>query len=578
MLDRGEPFPPRSILITFDDARIDSFELADPVLARYRLRATMFVPTARILDGHPFFADWPRIGAFVATGRWDVQSHGHRAHDLITVDGQSQTGSFLVNREWREEEGRLESFEEYVARLDGDYRQSVRELAARFPGTELVGYAFPFSEAGHQGVGNEPRAAETNDELLARHFRFGLVQDSSGYNELAGSAPVRLLRRFSVPRTFDGEALLRHLAEEHPRAVALAQRARLRYWRGRPGGSREDFERLVAEHPRLRGEAAYYLAAILHEQGRDDVARRHLRTAERLRPEQLVADSTLAEKIRWSNRTRLFPRVDLARDSDGRERLWQGAELEAGSLGPLGLSFGLGRLSLREEGVGSLEGPELSASARLGPFGPWTLEGRAWQRRLDGADDTFSFRAAVSLANDWLDLRLRGGREDIDTLRARRPGIQSENWAARAALRPSPRTLLALDAGYGRFDDGNERRDLAAQLVIQPRGLGGLGFGAAGGWNDTLFQSEAYYSPEDVRWGRALLSYRHGWGAGWRLEGEVGMGLATDALRGRRRTLHGSARAVQVWGEHVRTLFEGRYGSSPGYEGWGVEGSLQLGF
>ena len=55
------------------------------VLERHGLKATMFVPTGRILHDHPFFADWKTIASHAGSGRWNLQSHGHHAHDPITV-------------------------------------------------------------------------------------------------------------------------------------------------------------------------------------------------------------------------------------------------------------------------------------------------------------------------------------------------------------------------------------------------------------------------------------------------------------------------------------------------------------
>jgi peptidoglycan/xylan/chitin deacetylase (PgdA/CDA1 family) len=578
MLQGRQPLPPRPILITFDDARIDSFERADPLLARHGMKATMFVPTARIVDGHPFFADWARIRSFAATGRWDLQSHGHHAHDLIGVDADRQLGSFLVNRQWLEDGGRLESHEEYVARLDADYSQSSHELTSRFPGLEPIGYAFPFSEAGQESAGNDPLAAEVNRELLTRYFRFGFVQDPSGYNELRASDTGTLLRRFSVPRDFDGEALVAHLARHHPSSEALAQSARMAFWRGDYDRSRAGWERLGAGQPGLMGEAAYYLAAIDYQRGRYEGARRQLQAAEALGSERLQADPVLAQRIRWETSGRLVPEFDFTGDSDRRESLRQGVELQAGGWGPLDASVSIGMVSLRHDGLPSLEGPELAAGLQLLPLRGWTLAGRAWQRRFDAAGDSLSFNAGLGFENDHVELRLGGGRQDVETLEARLAGIQAERYAGHATLRFSPAVLAAFDQSYARLDDGNERRDLSGRLLFRPRWGHGLGLGASAGWSDTRFQSRLYYSPEQVRWARGIVSQQTRWGSGWQLDLELGLGLADDALRGRRRTLHAAGRAGQAWGRRVRTFLDGRYGSSPGYEGWGFGGGLQLRF
>lgn len=47
----GEPVPPKSILITFDDGYLDNWVYAHPVLERYGMKATLFVVTGLIGEG-----------------------------------------------------------------------------------------------------------------------------------------------------------------------------------------------------------------------------------------------------------------------------------------------------------------------------------------------------------------------------------------------------------------------------------------------------------------------------------------------------------------------------------------------
>jgi peptidoglycan/xylan/chitin deacetylase (PgdA/CDA1 family) len=53
---RGRVLPPRSVMVTFDDACCDFAEHAWPTLKRYRLPATLFVPTA--FPDHPERSFW----------------------------------------------------------------------------------------------------------------------------------------------------------------------------------------------------------------------------------------------------------------------------------------------------------------------------------------------------------------------------------------------------------------------------------------------------------------------------------------------------------------------------------------
>lgn len=579
MLDREMPLPAKPILITFDDARLDSFRLGDPVLERYGLKATMFVPTGRILDDHPFFADWKTIASYAGSGRWDLQSHGHHAHDLIVVSGTGEKGSFLVNRQWLGEEGRLETEDEYLARLEADHRESRSEIERHVSASEVVGYAFPMSEAGQESAGNEPRARERNREVLARHFRFGLVQDHRGFTALRPSEPTLFIRRLAVPRSWGGSELVHHLARARPSARALAQRGRMRYWAGQYASARGDWERLQATYPPLRGEATYYLAAISHQQGWHRTAEQQLRAARRLDSDLLRGNPSLSHRISWENRSRLQPRIDFTGDSAGRETLAQGLDLRLAFLGPLELTFGGARVALRETGFGSLEGRELGAGAGLRGAGPWTLEGRAWQSRMDGAaPSTLNYRGRAGFEGQQAALVVRGGREDVATLRARRRGVQADTLGLSSSFRLGSRVSVSGNAAYARLSDGNERRDVVGRLSLEPGWATGLGLGAAVGWSDTGFQTPIYYTPEELRWARGILAYRKRWATGWRFEAEAGLGLASDLLRGRRLTSQLSGRAEQVWGDRVHTLLEGRYSSSPGYRGWGFGGAMQLGF
>lgn len=65
----GTPLPARSVLITFDDAYADFAEIAWPILQRFRLPATMFVPTAYPDNPERAFLSDKLYQAFAATTR-----------------------------------------------------------------------------------------------------------------------------------------------------------------------------------------------------------------------------------------------------------------------------------------------------------------------------------------------------------------------------------------------------------------------------------------------------------------------------------------------------------------------------
>jgi len=93
--------PPRSVVLTFDDAWVSLWTVAGPLLSRFGMTATVFVIPARLEDaaacrptideggaeepaGSPFVT-WPELRALHDSGVLDVQSHT-RSHAAIFCD------------------------------------------------------------------------------------------------------------------------------------------------------------------------------------------------------------------------------------------------------------------------------------------------------------------------------------------------------------------------------------------------------------------------------------------------------------------------------------------------------------
>jgi tetratricopeptide (TPR) repeat protein len=573
------PAPSRPIVITFDDARIDSFELADPVLEKYGMRATMFVPTGLTLDGHPFFADWKRLLRFAETGRWDLQAHGHHAHDLITISADGIEGGFLVNRMWLPDEARLETEEEYLARIAEDYIRVKREIESRIAGAAVTGYAFPFSEAGQENAGNYPHASQVNERFLSESYRFGFIQDANGYNEVSPEAS-RFLKRYSVPRDYDGDALVRRLAREHPRARALSELARIQMWTGLYGRSKETWETLLRENPSLADEASFYLASIDYQQGGLRGARRYLEQAKRTeRGARLDEVTRLERRIAWEESVRIEPRFSLFEDSAERLNRAQALGFTVGALAPVELRASVGTMSFEEESLSpfeALEG-ELGVGLRASSHLRFDVRARQREARTAGPDST-NYWGAIGIEGDRAELHLRAGQEDVDTLRARIAGIELRTYQLQHLLRLTPRFWAHLDARYGEYSDSNRREDLTGRLTFRPWSTPSLRIGAAFGWTDSDLQSQAYYSPEELRFGRGLLSYSKGFSSGWNVDASVELGWARDSLRGDRFTAYARGQAVQAWSSRFRSSLGWSFGSSPGYQSWSLTLGLHYGF
>jgi peptidoglycan/xylan/chitin deacetylase (PgdA/CDA1 family) len=95
VFERSERGAGKRVLLTFDDARRNFWDVAFPVLKEYKARATLFAPTYWIGDrkatfnptmgaapAQETFMTWEQLRACRDSGLVDVQSHAHR-HSLV---------------------------------------------------------------------------------------------------------------------------------------------------------------------------------------------------------------------------------------------------------------------------------------------------------------------------------------------------------------------------------------------------------------------------------------------------------------------------------------------------------------
>jgi len=166
--------PPRPILLTFDDGRLDSFRGADRILAEYGFRATMFVITGDIVDRNPFYLSWTELHRMIDSGHWDVQPHAYRGHVQITVDARGDERPFYAARRYLRSIGE-ESFAAYQQRVAGD----LFTLAAQFKeqGIPVYSIAVPYGDYGQQDANNDPRIVPFVLPLMRSQFGTVFVQD-----------------------------------------------------------------------------------------------------------------------------------------------------------------------------------------------------------------------------------------------------------------------------------------------------------------------------------------------------------------------------------------------------------------
>ncbi|RMF80825.1 MAG: hypothetical protein D6739_09905 [Nitrospirae bacterium] len=82
-LEQGEPPPPRSVVITFDDTYRSIYTQAAPLLAAHRFPYTLFVYTEALERGYPDFMSWEELRELAARPGVEIGNHGHRHRHLV---------------------------------------------------------------------------------------------------------------------------------------------------------------------------------------------------------------------------------------------------------------------------------------------------------------------------------------------------------------------------------------------------------------------------------------------------------------------------------------------------------------
>lgn len=203
---RGEPLPTKPVLLTFDFGYLETYSAADPVLRAMGWRAVMFLVTGRQADRNPAFIYWDRAQRMVDSGVWEIGAQGHRSYDPIPIDAAGAAGSFLTDRKWLTAAGRIETSDEFTARVRGDYEESKRAIESRLPGYRVLACA---SRIGFAGAVSRRDAFQISHDATADRYALGFVDDRFGANDRL-SDPHRL-KRLRVDPAWSRERLLQRV-------------------------------------------------------------------------------------------------------------------------------------------------------------------------------------------------------------------------------------------------------------------------------------------------------------------------------------------------------------------------------
>lgn len=202
----GEPVPPRSVLITFDDGTKGVRTWADKILERHGFTAVAFVITGSV-DTSPYYLSWRDLRALRDSGRWDVEAHTHAGHVRVAASATpGDVGAFLLTRKWLPLEQRLETIDEWTTRVTTDLDLSITRLTDEgFRPPQLFAHPFaavsvptndPSTPALLAGivaerfvasVANTPDAtALTPEDIAAGHLPRVAVRSATTAHELFG--------------------------------------------------------------------------------------------------------------------------------------------------------------------------------------------------------------------------------------------------------------------------------------------------------------------------------------------------------------------------------------------------------
>ncbi|HTK60090.1 MAG TPA: polysaccharide deacetylase family protein [Candidatus Baltobacteraceae bacterium] len=223
---RGEKkLPPKSFLLTFDDGRTDSYEGADPILKALGFNAVMFVASGASMPSEDvrwsYYISPNDIKDMLDSGRWEIGSHAIQADGgYVPIDSEGTKANFLSSRKWLAADGRLETDEEYAARVMRELSESkhVMEEAFRIP---IDAFSYPFGDYGQQ-TKNQPGAVPTIDALASLSYRIAFRQvwpnDGEYAFNHAGDPPLRL-KRIETPTDWSGTQLVDFMESARDKTV-----------------------------------------------------------------------------------------------------------------------------------------------------------------------------------------------------------------------------------------------------------------------------------------------------------------------------------------------------------------------
>jgi tetratricopeptide (TPR) repeat protein len=443
--------PEKPVFITFDDARLDSFRLATPILAQYGYRATMFVPLEDVESiGSIGYANWDEIHKYKETGQWDFQAHGGLAHGKIPVDEKGRMFLYLVMPKWTKERG-VESNDSWIARINADH-ELIKSRMKENIDVDPIGYAWPEGNFGQ--LSDNQFAIPNNMNAIKNYFEFAFSQNESGIN--ARTQSPYFLYRYEPPKEMTGPELVAHITNNNP--VVLAYR---------------DLLRMAVSENRIR-EAKKWLLELKRagvtpemyqmENARIDYASGNTAKAYQVALQSFSNDPStetrqLLNQFKAKTGMKWQPSVSAEADSQDRENLAFNQELQI----PIGSNFYAvleqGLSSYSEKGFRSVRDSILGGGLEVSWGDSSYFTGIVSQHSVSGSGDNL-LGYSTNLKLNWSEsffTRFEVSRNLYGSVRAIEANIRERRYRVTAHFGPVEEWGLQLRGRKSDITDNNER-------------------------------------------------------------------------------------------------------------------------
>ncbi len=205
--DKPVDLPARPLLLTFDDARADSWIGADGILRKLHLNAVMFVDVGRVDGGDPEYLTWHELASMQDSGRWQLQLHSGKGHTQIHYGpGPDDYGPFYAY----EQQG--EDFDGWRDRVRSDIAWGQTTLADHISAYAPLAFAPPYGSYGQDGT-NDSRIPDDLLGWLTDRYDAIFTQDVNARAKAGAGQP---LGRIQVTRATTAGSLSELLLSGEP--------------------------------------------------------------------------------------------------------------------------------------------------------------------------------------------------------------------------------------------------------------------------------------------------------------------------------------------------------------------------